>query len=90
MSKQKKSSGYNKTLFFTAKWCPPCQVVKRMLSKQEALAKKLEIVDIDTEEGEKLAVKFKVRGIPAFIHPDGTLFVGGMNKKELEAFVEAP
>lgn len=78
-----------KTIMFTAAWCPPCQTVKKMLHRlgNEALLKKLELVDIDTPEGAKLADKHKVKAIPTFLSPEGKTHLGPMNRRELSAFV---
>jgi thiol-disulfide isomerase/thioredoxin len=77
-----------KTLFFTAKWCAPCQSVKRVLRENPDLAKRIEVVDVETPEGEALMGKYKVRALPTFRRPDGERHVGAMNKRELVAFLE--
>lgn len=77
-----------KTLFFTAGWCGPCKGVKRMLAKPEnaELAGKIDVVDIDTAEGSKLADTFKVQAIPMFVSPDGEEHVGALTAKQLAKF----
>lgn len=79
-----------KTIMFTASWCPPCQTVKRMLHRtgNEALLAELELVDIDSPEGEKLADQHKVLAIPTFLSPDGRTHTGGLTKRELIAFLK--
>lgn len=81
------TSGQTKTLFFTASWCTPCKVVKRMLAHNPELADKIEIVDIDTHEGESLANSRRVKVLPTFIRPNGDRHIGGMNKRELAAWI---
>lgn len=77
----------SKTMFFTAKWCAPCQQVKRVLRENPDLARKIEVVDIETPEGEALMGKHKVRALPTFRRPDGERHVGAMTKRELRAFL---
>lgn len=70
----------NRTLFFTASWCGPCQSMKRALAKDTAkpVTDKLLVVDIDSAAGMKLAEKHGVRSIPTFMRPDGESQVGAM------------
>lgn len=78
-----------KTIMFTADWCAPCRAVKRMLAKPEnaALLKRVEFVDIDTDEGGKLADKHDVKAIPTFLSPSGEIHLGPMNKRELRLWM---
>jgi len=78
-----------KTIMFTADWCAPCKAVKRMLHKPEnkALLERIEFVDIDTPDGEKLADKHKVKAIPTFLSPEGKTCLGPMNKRELRLWM---
>lgn len=76
------------TMFFTASWCAPCKTVKRMLSANPDIAKRIAIVDIDTGAGEAAMHKYRVEAIPCFIRHDNERHVGPLNKRELLAFME--
>lgn len=77
-------------MMFTAAGCAPCAVVKRMLKREgnENLAKRVKLVDYD-EPGEavELFEKHKVKVMPTFIRDDGQRHTGGMNKRELIAWL---
>jgi thiol-disulfide isomerase/thioredoxin len=84
----KEKTEQNKTFMFTAGWCPPCKNTKKMLAKDsnKDLADMIEMVDVETPEGEKLAKKHKVQTIPTFVKPDGERSEGAMSAKEMRAF----
>lgn len=77
------------TMFFTASWCAACKTVKRMLSANPDIARRIVIIDIDTEAGEAAMRMYRVEAIPCFIRGDGDeRHVGALNKRELLAFME--
>jgi glutaredoxin len=51
---------------FTAKWCLPCKNAKRIL-KEHQLLSKIELIDVDTEEGKEKAQKHNITEIPSFL-----------------------
>lgn len=52
----------------TASWCGPCMVLKRRLTEQKLTP---EYVDIDTEEGRALSIKYTIRSVPTLLVIDG-------------------
>jgi glutaredoxin len=77
---------------FTMKGCPPCALVKRMLTKNPALAARIEIADLDTIEGDQISQGHRIQAVPTFLKHDGkgpkNRHVGPMTKVELEAWLE--
>jgi len=61
-------TGMIKVLDFTAAWCGPCKTLKPVLA---ALAteygKRIEIVEIDTEEDPVAAQRYNVRAMPTIV-----------------------
>ncbi|MCK5666501.1 MAG: thioredoxin fold domain-containing protein [Thiotrichaceae bacterium] len=52
---------------FTAEWCAPCQVMIPILNQLAASSKgKFIIGKVDTDEQQKLAGQYNVRGFPTF------------------------
>jgi thioredoxin-like negative regulator of GroEL len=80
------SGAAERTKYFTASWCPPCQLVHRMLAKHPELAARLEILDVD--EHRKIADRYDIESIPTFVHPDGRRRSGAMTARELRAFLD--
>lgn len=76
-----------RTKYFTASWCGPCQLVHRMLGKHPDLAARLEVIDVD--EHEALADRYEIQAVPTFVRPDGRRESGAMNAKALRAFLDA-
>lgn len=60
-------------LRFTAKWCPPCQVMDRSVfprpEVKQALADRVVpvILDIDRDENQDLAWRYHVQGVPTMV-----------------------
>lgn len=75
-----------RTKYFTASWCPPCQAMHRMLDKHPELAARLEVIDVDEQAA--LADAYDVQAIPTFVTPDGRRRSGGMTAKGLAAFLD--
>lgn len=85
-------------LRFTADWCPPCQVMDRSVfprpEVKEALAERVVpvVLDIDLEQNEDLAWRYRVQGIPTMILIDANGKVlnraGFMNAEALVKFLE--
>ena len=73
-----------KVLRFTASWCGPCKALAPILESVETTVP-IEIVDVDTEEGSKLATKFGIRGVPTLVMvEDGQVVksISGLKNKE--------
>lgn len=72
---------------FYAEWCPPCKMLTKELESIENSLKDLEIVKIDTDKFQDLAIKYQITSIPAIkIFKKGKLIseaVGYMDKNEL-------
>lgn len=80
-----------KIRMFTMKGCAPCAAVRRILNADPGLAARVEIVDIDTDKGERLADEHHVRALPTFLRGDGkgkNRHLGAMSKRELLAWIE--
>lgn len=58
-----------KVLKFSADWCQPCRMVTPVFEqlKQEFSNVEFQNIDIDSEEGQKLATKYSVRNIPLVV-----------------------
>ena len=79
------ATGDERTKYFTASWCGPCQLVHRMLAKHPDLAMRLDVIDID--EDEALADRYEIQAVPTFVRPDGRRESGAMNARELREFL---
>lgn len=64
-------------LYFTAKWCGPCQRIKPLLNKlSEGISNELcEICLCDIDENNELSDSFKIGAIPTFTLMRGNVFV---------------
>lgn len=80
-----------KTVMFSAGWCPPCKTTKKMLAQKgnEDIADLIEIVDVETPDGEKRAKKANVQTIPTFVRPDGERSEGSMSAKKMRDFLKS-
>lgn len=47
-----------------AEWCGPCKQLSRMLEENNI---KHESIDVDSEEGEKLAVDYNIKSVPTIL-----------------------
>lgn len=75
-----------KIIYFSAAWCPPCNMMKPMIN--ELISDGLNIEKIDVDENGELAGKFQVRGIPTMVHVDSegkelSRLVGGQSATTL-------
>lgn len=61
----------NTMRLFTASWCKPCSTVKDYIAERNITD--IEIVDIETEQGDKTRRELGIRGIPILEKDDGTL-----------------
>jgi thioredoxin 1 len=52
---------------FTAAWCPPCRVMKPVLSELAAQRDDLRIVQLDVDEHQRTAAEYGVLSMPTFI-----------------------
>lgn len=64
-------------LYFTAKWCGPCQKIKPLIYKlSEGFSKDVcEFCVCDIDENTELSDNFKVRAVPTFVLMRGNVFV---------------
>lgn len=68
---------------FGASWCAGCKSMKQTL---DSIGANYEYVDIDSESGSELALKYKVRGLPTMVVQKGDeveIVVGSKNKQFL-------
>lgn len=56
---------------FSATWCSPCKVYAKTFERVEKMDDfkdvKFEVYDVDSDEGEDLAVKYQIRSVPTTI-----------------------
>lgn len=76
---------------FSAEWCKPCGFLANELKDIELEIKN---VDVDTEEGQQLSKKYRVRGIPLILFVDEKgeeihRHAGMISKKALTDIVDA-
>ncbi|TDQ11874.1 thioredoxin family protein [Pedobacter metabolipauper] len=85
-------------LYFTATWCGPCQYMQQMIFPDASITNYVTKnfvalkLDIDTEKGKRVYLKFKNVGIPDFyiINPDEVILkhlVGGVKLKQFKEFI---
>lgn len=82
----------DKIVVMTAAWCGPCKMLKPLIEEvsNEFDSIQVEVVDIDSPDGQTLCAKHNVRGIPTCIAFDGDEVlktkVGSMSKTEVVQF----
>ncbi|MHA1541351.1 MAG: thioredoxin domain-containing protein [Candidatus Hodarchaeales archaeon] len=73
--------------FFTASWCPNCQIVKPIIEELD-----VEIIDAGDKANDKLVRQYTILSLPAYIREsnDGTFqeMNGAKPKKIIEEFYE--
>jgi putative thioredoxin len=79
---------------FWAEWCGPCRTLTPALEKAaEARAGKVELVKVDVDSNQGLAMRYRVQGIPAVKAFRGgevvSEFVGAQPPRAVEAFFDA-
>lgn len=56
---------------FSAQWCGPCKVYAKTFERVKKMDDfkdvKFEVYDVDSDEGENLAVKYQIRSVPTTI-----------------------
>ena len=57
-----------KIIYFSAAWCPPCNMMKPMIA--ELMEEGANIDKVDVDENGELAGKFQIRNIPTMVHVD--------------------
>jgi thioredoxin 1 len=74
---------------FTASWCPPCRVMKPILSELDDDRDDLRVVSIDVDENQETAARYGVLSMPTFmLFRDGRpimRLVGSRPRKRLES-----
>lgn len=74
-----------KVLKFGATWCQPCRSVAPLFDqlKQDFANIDFQNIDIDTEDGQKLAAKYSVRNIPLVVieSEEKTIRLAGVKPK---------
>lgn len=77
---------------FGAPWCSPCQRLKSVLEKINESYPQLKIFDIDIDESQELASKYKIRNIPVLIFFNNGKEIskktGLFSEKELKAEIK--
>ena len=78
---------------FWAPWCAPCRMMAPLLDQISAeYGEKIKVVKINVDENPDLAIRYQVRGIPAFaVLKDGNIveaLVGAQSKQQFQMFVE--
>lgn len=70
---------------YTAAWCPPCKAVKKMLARPENadVRERIDVVDVDSEEGGKQADALSIHAIPTWILPHGKRTSGSLSARDL-------
>jgi putative thioredoxin len=79
---------------FWAEWCGPCRSLGPILEREvAALGGKVELVKIDTDQNQRLAQRFQIRGIPAVkAFRNGKVvdeFVGAIPPDAVRAFLRS-
>ena len=57
---------YPKVLYFTAKWCGPCQRISPVYKELANNNKGIKFFKIDIDNNEKLATAFSIQSMPTF------------------------
>lgn len=71
---------------FFATWCGPCKMLGPVLKElSQKLKDKVEIVKVDVDEEQQLAMKFGIMAVPTMI-----IFKNGKAVKQLQGFQSAP
>ena len=69
--KEIKSSGKNSLIQFSATWCNPCQMLKKIISElSDEMSDKLNFFYIDIDSELNTATRFNIRGVPTLILMD--------------------
>ena len=55
-------------LYFTAKWCAPCQQLAPIMAQ---VSNSVKVIKIDIDENPQIASQWNVRGVPTVILTDG-------------------
>ena len=54
----------NQIIYFTAKWCGPCQTLGPIM---EGLSSELNIRRVDVDQDRELSAKYGIRSVPALV-----------------------
>ena len=80
-------------LSFYATWCQPCKMLAKTLETFKEKHPELNVLHLDVEENDELAVEFQVSSVPVtFFVVDGALkerVVGNVPEKKLEQVLES-
>ncbi len=57
---------YPKILYFTAKWCGPCQRIQPLYKKLADNYSEITFFKIDVDKNQELAANFNVKSMPTF------------------------
>jgi len=59
----------NKILYFSAKWCQPCQTLGPIM---EELSSEINYQKIDVDSNQELSMKYGIRNIPTLVLVDSS------------------
>mmetsp|Transcript_18419 Transcript_18419/g.25944 ORF Transcript_18419/g.25944 Transcript_18419/m.25944 type:complete len:145 (+) Transcript_18419:159-593(+) len=74
-------------LYFTAKWCPPCNTIAPVYENLSNLHPEIAFGKVDVDDNGEAAANFEIKSIPTFIFFDGeetTSRFMGADTKQLE------
>ncbi len=79
---------------FYATWCGPCKVMHPVLKElSKEMGDEVRILKVDVDKNQKVAAKFKVRGVPTFVLFKGGKILwqqsGAMSKHQLKSKVKS-
>ena len=73
---------------FTAKWCPPCRVIDKVLDVLvDEYRGRVQIVAVDVNDEPQLAEQFGIRSMPTLVIRRGTQEVGRVVGSRPRAFL---
>jgi thioredoxin 1 len=79
------NSSYPKVLYFTAKWCGPCQRIQPVYIELARKYESIKFLKIDVDENPALSADFRISSMPTFIFlksdNDHKFFTGADNTK---------